>query len=82
MLRQRKNTVTRSDEEKKKQVKQAIQLKEINQKVMEKEGRLKRSGDTKLYRQKKRFENNEKKKKLLASKRLVGSLGFMAYQPL
>ena len=56
MIKQRKNTgKCRDKKEKAIQEKITIQLEEINQKVLAKEGRLKR------YRQNRTFQNNERK---------------------
>ena len=64
MLRQRKNAETSCNEKRKavQQLKQKVQVKEINQKVLVKKGRLKRHRDRiKQYRQNRIFQNNEKK---------------------
>ena len=62
MIKQRKNAGTCWDKkEKVTQAKQTIQPEEINQKVLAKEGRLKRYRNSiKQYRQNRIFQNNEK----------------------
>ena len=64
MMRQRKNAGICWDKKKKatQQLKQIIQLEEINLKIQAKEGRLKRyRGRIKQYRQNRTFQNNERK---------------------
>ena len=61
--KQKKNTGTcRDKKEKATQGKITIQLEEINQKVLAKEGRLKRyQGRVKQYRKNRSFQSNERK---------------------
>ena len=63
MLKQVKNVRLCSDKQKKaRRFEQNILLEETNQKVLAKEGRLKKyQGRTKQYRQNKTFQNNERK---------------------
>ena len=63
MIKQKKDAGTyRDKKEKSTQRKITIQLEEINQKVLAKEGRLKRYRQkVKQYRQNRTFQNNEKK---------------------
>ena len=61
MIKKRKNAGTCDTKEKAIQIKLTIQLKEINPKVLAKEGRLKRYQDwVKQYRQNWTFQNKEK----------------------
>ena len=63
MIKQKKDTgIIRNSKEKTTQEKLTIQLEEINQKVLAKEGRLKRYQQrVKQYRQNRTFQNNERK---------------------
>ena len=61
ILRQKKNAIGRDENRKATWLEQMIQLKEINQKVEAKEGRLKRYQERiKQYRQNRTFQNNER----------------------
>ena len=64
MIKQKKNAgIIRNRKEKTTMEKLTIQLEEIYQKVLAKEGRLKRYRQrVKQYRQNRTFQNNEKKK--------------------
>ena len=62
MVRQKKKMRYCDKEKKTNTIRKKIQLEEINQKVLAKEGRLKRYGDrTKQYRQNGTFQTNERK---------------------
>ena len=63
MIKQKKNAeINRNRKEKTTQEKLTIQLEEIYQKVLAKEGRLKRYRQrVKQYRQNRTFQNNERK---------------------
>ena len=63
MIKQKKNArIIRNRKEKTTQEKLTIQLEEINQKVLAKEGNLKRYRQrVKQYRQNRTFQNNERK---------------------